>query len=222
MVVATTHLLYNPRRNDIRTAQIQVLLAELDRMAVHTSTQNQLPIIVTGDFNSLTSSAPYCLLQDGHIKSTNLPPHLGITDDCQHVSVAVHQNRQSTALHNSHIVEQTRSDDDITMEFIEQSGLPYNTGSLWHYLNLCSTMYGHHYASTHQDEWITVDYIFYTKFTRRTLAPSGQPSKYSSLQLLANYDLPHKQNCHAMGPIPNQMYGSDHYALASKFVLLVR
>lgn len=32
-VVATTHLLYNPRRQDVRLAQTQLLLAELDRMA---------------------------------------------------------------------------------------------------------------------------------------------------------------------------------------------
>lgn len=32
-VVATTHLLYNPRRQDVRLAQTQVLLAEVDRIA---------------------------------------------------------------------------------------------------------------------------------------------------------------------------------------------
>lgn len=32
-VVATTHLLYNPRRQDVRLAQTQVLLSELERMA---------------------------------------------------------------------------------------------------------------------------------------------------------------------------------------------
>lgn len=32
-VVATTHLLYNPRRQDIRVAQTQVLLAEVERMS---------------------------------------------------------------------------------------------------------------------------------------------------------------------------------------------
>lgn len=32
-VVATTHLLYNPRRQDVRLAQTQLLLAELDRIA---------------------------------------------------------------------------------------------------------------------------------------------------------------------------------------------
>lgn len=36
IVVATTHLLYNPKRADIRLAQTQVFLAEIDRFAYNT------------------------------------------------------------------------------------------------------------------------------------------------------------------------------------------
>lgn len=32
-LVATTHLLYNPKREDIRLAQVQVLLTEIERIA---------------------------------------------------------------------------------------------------------------------------------------------------------------------------------------------
>lgn len=32
-IVATTHLLYNPRRQDVRLAQTQVLLTEIERIA---------------------------------------------------------------------------------------------------------------------------------------------------------------------------------------------
>lgn len=32
-VVATTHLLFNPRRNDVRLGQVQLLLAEIERMS---------------------------------------------------------------------------------------------------------------------------------------------------------------------------------------------
>lgn len=32
-VIATTHLLYNPRRNDVRLGQTQLLLAEIERIA---------------------------------------------------------------------------------------------------------------------------------------------------------------------------------------------
>lgn len=229
-VVATTHLLYNPRRDDIRTAQLQILLAELDRMSVHTNTQEPLPIILTGDFNSLPFSTPYRLVHDGHIASKNLPLQLGIMDDCQHVNVTINENRQNTALYNSNKTVKNSNNDEsdcvdgnsLTTEYVNKSGLPYNTGSLWHYLNFITTSLSNGVASTFQDKWVTVDYIFYTKWWRRTLGPIGTPPKFSSLQLLANYELPSIENCHNMGPIPNWIYGSDHYSTASEFVLLNR
>lgn len=70
-VVATTHLLYNPRRQDIRLAQVQILLAELDRIAkipqvsVDDEDQNHYPIILSGDFNLQPYSAPYNLIVNG-------------------------------------------------------------------------------------------------------------------------------------------------------------
>lgn len=224
-VVATTHLLYNPRRDDIRTAQLQVLLAELDRMSVHSGTDEPLPIILTGDFNCLPYSTPYRLIFDGHIHADNLPLRLGITDDCQHI------NRHKTALFSSEKNDDASADDvdaskARTLDYINEHGIPHNTGALWHYLNLTTTFYPNDInilASTYQDKWIIVDYIFYTKFTRRTLGPLGAPQKYSSLQLLANYQLPTKHECeNAIGHIPNDMYGSDHFAMASEFVLLMR
>lgn len=237
-VVATTHLLYNPRRDDIRTAQLQVLMAELDRISVHSETQEPLPIILTGDFNCLPFSQPYNLIKDGHINCNNLPLRLGIMDDCQHLNVAVNNDRVNTALHNSCRPEQTDiapdkanyderndsvADKNIAMKSdIEQSGLLHNTGTIRHFLNFMPTLYSHNVASTYQDKWILVDYIFYTKYTRRTLGPSGTPPTYSMLQLLGNYELPSIHECHAMGPIPNHLFGSDHYAMASEFVLKFR
>lgn len=225
-IVATTHLLYNPRRDDIRTAQLTVLLAELDRMSVHTKTKEPLPIILTGDFNCLQFSEPYRLVNDGHITSGNLPLRLGIMDNCQHINVAIHQNRTSTSLFNSSTNDGSATEttvtvesSSITVESVKESGLPYNTGSLWHYLNLTPTLISNNHASTYQDKWILVDFIFYTKFTRRTVGPVGAPAKYSSLKLLANYELPNKQDCQNLGPIPNWIYGSDHYAMASEFVI---
>lgn len=224
-IVATTHLLYNPRRDDIRTAQLQILLAELDRMSVHSRTKEPLPIILTGDFNCLPYSTPYRLISDGHIQSDNLPLQLGITDDCQHI------NRHKTALFSSERNEDKNMDcvdaNTTTVEYVQKHGIPYNTGALWHYLNLTTTIYSmddiNALASTYQDKWIMVDYIFYTKYTRRTLGPLGAPQKYSSLQLLANYQLPTVYDCeNAIGQIPNHMYGSDHFAMASEFVLLMR
>lgn len=40
LVVATTHLLYNPRRQDVKLAQVQVLLAEIERLAYNNKTNS--------------------------------------------------------------------------------------------------------------------------------------------------------------------------------------
>lgn len=95
-IVATTHLLYNPKRDDVRTAQIQILLAELDRMACHTITNQPIPIILTGDFNSQQLTQPYRLITDGCIDFPNLPIDLEILDNCQHYSIATNQSRNDT------------------------------------------------------------------------------------------------------------------------------
>lgn len=234
LIVATTHLLYNPRRDDIRTAQLQVLLAELDRMSEHTETKEPLPIILTGDFNCLQFSTPYRLVHEGRIDSNNLPLQLGIMDNCQHMNVTIHENRQCTALYHSSknvhcaegeasvtAIEETNCvvASNVTIEYVKSSGLPYNTGSLWHSLNLMPTLMSNNVASTYQDKWIMVDYIFYTKYMRRTLGPLTISPNYSPLKLLANYELPTKKDCQNMGPIPNCIYGSDHYAMASEFVI---
>lgn len=103
LIVATTHLLYNPRRDDIRTAQVQVLLSELDRLSHHNTTNEPLPIILTGDFNCQHSSDPFRLITDGEINTpTSLPIELGIMDNCKHLNVAVHQNRKETMVNFKH------------------------------------------------------------------------------------------------------------------------
>lgn len=112
-LVSTTHLLFNPKRHDIRLAQVQVLLAELDRIARDDYHQNRIaPIILTGDFNVQQSSEVFQLIIGESIKSdqifekmnfrigsgnTNLlPRELGISDDCQHLDVK--SNRYQTAV----------------------------------------------------------------------------------------------------------------------------
>lgn len=69
-------------------------------------------------------------------------------------------------------------------------------------------------ASSCHHKWITVDYIFYTKWM-----PNHAKTNVINLKLLANYQLPTIGECVAEGPIPNQMYGSDHYPLAARFTI---
>lgn len=76
-IVATTHLLYNPKRQDIRLAQVQVLLAELHRISkipitTEDGEQHHLPIILSGDFNLQPHSAPYNLIVNGKRRCSQL------------------------------------------------------------------------------------------------------------------------------------------------------
>lgn len=93
-VVATTHLLYNPRRQDVRLAQTQVLLSEIERMAykkhgdrlfllfkkkhlkllIAIVYRNYIPLILTGDFNATPDSAVYELIRYGQVDYQHLTP----------------------------------------------------------------------------------------------------------------------------------------------------
>lgn len=114
-VVSTTHLLFNPKRHDIRLAQVQVLLAELDRIA-RDDTLSHVPIILTGDFNVQQTSEVFRLVIGERINPGKLfekmqfkfnindkallPREMGISDHCQHLDVVVNSNRYVTAVRN--------------------------------------------------------------------------------------------------------------------------
>ncbi len=111
LVIANTHLLYNPNRQDVKLAQSVLLLAELDRFAAaatspssssSSSFNRRLPCIVMGDFNLTENSPVYTFLSGGSLTyqglysrqlapvgngkilgSALIPRDLGITDQCK-------------------------------------------------------------------------------------------------------------------------------------------
>ncbi|KAL7018119.1 hypothetical protein ACKWTF_010645 [Chironomus riparius] len=231
-LVATTHLLYNPRREDIRLAQIQILLAELDRHAQIIDSNGQktyMPVILTGDFNLKPYSAPYTFLTNGVLNYANLssrslvqvnkgsqtnqangrrllPIKLGITDNCQHVSeIKLYHSEQNNVAHNGH------EDIELTKETVND----FQTGTLRHSFNFKSVYHNNgsdfNYVSTYQDQWILVDYIFYS---------SENKSNNINLQLLNYLSLPTSDECDRLKlRIPNPILGSDHLSLAAQFKL---
>ncbi|XP_033846795.2 protein angel homolog 2 [Periophthalmus magnuspinnatus] len=64
--VANTHLLYNPRRGDIKLAQLAILLAEVNRMS-RLPDGSSSPVVLCGDFNSTPHSPLYRFLTTGHL-----------------------------------------------------------------------------------------------------------------------------------------------------------
>lgn len=219
-LVATTHLLYNPRREDVRLAQIQLLLAEIDRYSLNEKFE-RIPIILSGDFNSVPNSATLHLLRTAHLNYENLsrnnlfpdvkqdvvgktflPPLLGLTDSCQHVDL-VNSNYTSnrTRIFNSEYASNPNAEEDLRSKYPDL----FATGNLTHNFKFSTPQpLGVNQSSTFQDEWLNVDYIFY----------SGE-----ELKLVANYNLPTKENCSRMGMVPNSDLGSDHLSMGAKFFL---
>lgn len=124
LCVATTHLLYNPRRHDVRLAQTVLFLAELDRLCYlgeEGGYTKYCPVLVTGDFNTEPHSTLIGFLGSGRLQYEGLcshtlarhgnfisqldlgflPPSLGITERCQHAALA--QGRFTELVHGGPI-----------------------------------------------------------------------------------------------------------------------
>ncbi|KAJ8737285.1 hypothetical protein PYW07_000556 [Mythimna separata] len=219
VVVATTHLLYNPNRTDVRLAQMQVFLAEIDRFAYFDNGRESghLPIILTGDLNSTPDSAVVKLLDRGHVRASPYRDgsdwkRIGVTDNCQHLAVMLNR-REGRDTHFSHI--QIHNSANSTGEgegscgqgvsLLDQFNTMFNTGDIRHLFKFDSVYESHRGATTFQNYWVTVDYIYF--------------SCRGPLRLLERLRLPTEVECEVLGRLPNHVYGSDHLALAATFEL---
>ncbi|KAE8586066.1 hypothetical protein XENTR_v10021539 [Xenopus tropicalis] len=111
LCVANTHLLYNPRRGDIKLAQLALLLAEVDKISL-TAHGSHYPVILCGDLNATPDSPLYHLLRYGYLNYRGMPSwkvsgqeqyctlsnprilppllwpdYLGVTDNCQYAKL---------------------------------------------------------------------------------------------------------------------------------------
>ncbi|XP_068021660.1 protein angel homolog 1 isoform X2 [Melanerpes formicivorus] len=112
LCVANTHVLFNPRRGDIKLAQMALLLAEIDKIA-KTAEGNYYPVILCGDLNSVPDSPLYKFIRNGELSYQGMPAwkvsgqedfshqlysrkllaplwpsSLGITDNCQYATLS--------------------------------------------------------------------------------------------------------------------------------------
>lgn len=72
LCVVNTHLLYNPRRGDIKLAQLALLLAEVEKLSRNPDGSRN-PIILCGDLNATPDSPLYQLLYNGVLNYSGLP-----------------------------------------------------------------------------------------------------------------------------------------------------
>ncbi|CAH1792341.1 unnamed protein product, partial [Owenia fusiformis] len=126
--VANTHLLFNPRRGDVKLAQMMVLLAQLDKIAYRGRRNHNEdiyhPVIMCGDFNTEPFTPLYKFILKGSIQyegmngglvchknragqtipQTLIPEEVGISDQCLYKEV--HAKRATDVIYETMKKEQ--------------------------------------------------------------------------------------------------------------------
>ncbi|XP_035466741.2 protein angel homolog 1 isoform X1 [Scophthalmus maximus] len=113
LCVANTHLLFNPRRGEVKLAQLAMMLAEIDSVVKSCKAKGErCNVVFCGDFNSVPHMPLYQLITTGELHFQGLPAwmisgqedlsykthcfrlfaplwssSLGITDNCQYRTV---------------------------------------------------------------------------------------------------------------------------------------
>ncbi|XP_065535467.1 protein angel homolog 2 isoform X1 [Lathamus discolor] len=180
--IANTHLLYNPRRGDIKLTQLAILLAEIASVAAQKD-GTFCPIIICGDFNSVPGSPLYRFIKEGKLNYEGLaigkvsgqeqfprgqrilsipiwPQKLGISQNC------VYEIKQQQKEENAGEKLEAGELDNAQEIVIASEKV---SSKLQHHFKL-SSVYSHYFPETgipevttcHSRSAVTVDYIFYS------------------------------------------------------------
>lgn len=235
--VANTHLLYNPRRGDIKLAQLAILLAEINRLS-RLPDGSTNPVVLCGDFNSTPWSPLYsflttgCLdyrgLQIGMVSGQENSPRgqrlltypiwsdrLGIDRRCQY------KNKPSAESSPCSPTAVEGAISNLTVEDLAiKAAVAFNRARIEHSLKLQSS-YQHRLlpdgrpeiTTCHSRTAMTVDYILYTpEFITPPSLPGGR-----GLQLLGRLSLVGQSELEEVNGLPNQHHSSDHLPLLARF-----
>lgn len=224
LIVANTHLIFNPRRGDIKLAQLRLLLAELQRFAqkekfspdakINPFDSNYFPIILCGDMNSEPNSPLINFIQNGKINLHGLKSgdisgqkegfdsgKIILKKDLNMKNIDINSCFKNNKSNDIDDVDDGDHDECINDMEIKQV---FDFKSAYQKVDdfdrqLFST-------STYNDCGL-VDHIFYTYNHRK-------------LRLYAFKQLLNRRNLNTIGNIPNSILGSDHIALSAKFFML--
>ncbi|KAE8286571.1 Protein angel-like protein 2 [Larimichthys crocea] len=235
--VANTHLLYNPRRGDIKLAQLAILFAEVNRLS-RLPDGSANPVVLCGDFNSTPWSPLYRFLTTGCLDYRGLqigavsgqenrgqrlltapiwPHSLGIDQRCQYTDKPTESSPSSPTA-----VEGAIS--NLTMEDLAtKAAFAVSRWRIEHSLKLHSS-YQHHLmpdgrpeiTTCHSRTAMTVDYILYTP---ELITPSSLPGgrRRGGLHLLCRLSLVGQSELEDVGGLPSRCHSSDHLPLLARF-----
>ncbi|KPP68302.1 protein angel2-like [Scleropages formosus] len=235
--VANTHLLYNPRRGDIKLAQLALLLAEISRAsrAPGGSPDIRCPVILCGDFNSVPGSPLYNFIRESRLDYEGIPiskvsgqeqsprgqrvltvpiwpRSLGVSHRCQYETTPA----GTTAVKGC-----------LTVPDQEEGILALDRPSIEHSLRFTSA-YSHYLKENGQPEVttchsktaVTVDYIFYSAAQEDVSMQSEcTTAPEYGLQLLARLALVDEKALWRANGLPNEHNSSDHLPLLVRFRL---
>ncbi|NWH33234.1 ANGE2 protein, partial [Chloropsis hardwickii] len=241
--IANTHLLYNPKRGDIKLTQLAMLLAEIASVAPQKD-GSFCPIIICGDFNSVPGSPLYRFIKEGKLNYEGLaigkvsgqeqfprgqrilsipiwPKKLGISQNC------VYEIKQQEKEENAGIKLEASKPDNTQEIEIKSEKL---SSKLQHHFKL-SSAYSHYFPETgipevttcHSRSAVTVDYIFYSAANDDTTAqPGAEDSFCGGLKLLGRLALLTEKDLWTVNGLPNENNSSDHLPLLAEFRLIER
>ncbi|XP_050441729.1 protein angel-like isoform X2 [Adelges cooleyi] len=184
------------------------------------------PIVLTGDFNLEPNTAVYDFLINGALNYSELqkptlwpqtnvsgrqemgneliPQCLGITEHSQHTNILElrssnnHKRQTNDSLYSKLYHSERKNDKSLADSYSKYGQC---TGNLYHNLKFAS-VYNDSSCSTFHDQWVIVDYIFYT---------------HTSLKLKTYQKLPNVDECKGLPPMPNKLCPSDHLPLYAVF-----
>uniref|UniRef100_A0A0K0F1J8 Protein angel (inferred by orthology to a D. melanogaster protein) n=1 Tax=Strongyloides venezuelensis TaxID=75913 RepID=A0A0K0F1J8_STRVS len=214
LFVANTHILYNPKRGDLKLSQVVCLMAHLQDMVKNC--KNPSAYIMCGDFNMQPYSKMYNFIVDGKCETTF---------DRATFSGQISSKSIETIRHiNNKIIRGSLVDHNCKL--VDKSGGHYY-GPITHELSFAS-VYKHYTGKQKKPEISTYhtcdasnpDFIFYGVAVRAVDKSVVFVDETPNLSLLKRLSLP--SDCEIarnLGPMPNSYTGSDHLPLVAQFQL---
>uniref|UniRef100_H3DJ68 Angel homolog 1 (Drosophila) n=1 Tax=Tetraodon nigroviridis TaxID=99883 RepID=H3DJ68_TETNG len=238
LCVVNTHLLFNPRRGDVKLAQLAILLAEIDR-AVQSQKARGMScnLIMCGDFNSVPHMPLYQLITTGQLNYQGLPAwkisgqedlsyrtsyrrlfaplwpcSLGVSDSCQYSTVAEdlrNRRSQKTGLSPPWIIINGKFFSHILRHGLDLESV---------YSHVLPTSGLPEVTILHSGGGATVDYIFYNP-RRNLVADQGGAGGVlgEGLKLTGCLSLLSEDVLLSMNGLPNLIMPSDHLSLLAEF-----
>jgi len=211
-IVANTHILFNMKRGDIKTGQIALLLAAVDRISsVHQSNERYCGTFLCGDFNIQPQSPIYQFIRNGYLAYSNY----------FYKSLALFPSQFSNISGDKFRLPSNVPLDLMTCKFIEANSNRMLTmaDALYHSQRFLSAY--RHFTEDDLDEISTFhieagcpDFIFYSGHQRAGNTPVEETRIIIKKILMLPSLKTLQETC---GPMPNYQCGSDHLPLMAEF-----